>query len=362
MTIRKRNDGWQVDVRVGGQRRRRDFGSVAGADACEAAWLAEAAGAPRSTAQVPLAMVGRVATSVDSLSGITLAALIERTYKDHWRGTRAGVDQYQCAVKAVEFFGPEFLAESVTTMTVDDYANWLLDTKKNTAGTVNRKLTALSVVLKHGRPRGAIKDLPELKKRAESETKKRIMAAEEEAALLKLFVHLGNEEFADLLVILIDTGARIDCEALRLRVQDVRSLPVPHIFIADGKFGKERVTPLSKRAQAAAQRCVARALASGRQRLFSLPSYRSALDVWNRGREALRLTNDADFTPHLCRHTCASRMAMAGVPLIKIMEWLGHSTITTTMRYAKIAADSILDNADCLERMASVSVTNRANL
>ena len=42
---------------------------------------------------------------------------------------------------------------------------------------------------------------------------------------------------------------------------------------------------------------------------------------------------------HDTRHSFASQLAIAGVPLRQIQEWLGHSTIMMTMRYAHLAPD-----------------------
>jgi integrase len=40
---------------------------------------------------------------------------------------------------------------------------------------------------------------------------------------------------------------------------------------------------------------------------------------------------------HLCRHTFASRLVQAGVPIVKVAAWLGHTDIRTTMIYAHLA-------------------------
>ena len=40
---------------------------------------------------------------------------------------------------------------------------------------------------------------------------------------------------------------------------------------------------------------------------------------------------------HDCRHSFASQLVMANTPLRQVQEWLGHSSITTTMRYAHLA-------------------------
>jgi integrase len=39
---------------------------------------------------------------------------------------------------------------------------------------------------------------------------------------------------------------------------------------------------------------------------------------------------------HLFRHTFASRLVQAGVPIAKVSAWLGHASITTTMIYAHL--------------------------
>lgn len=46
------------------------------------------------------------------------------------------------------------------------------------------------------------------------------------------------------------------------------------------------------------------------------------------------------LTFHCLRHTAASLMASAGIPLLDIARVLGHSTISVTMRYAHFAPES----------------------
>ena len=46
-----------------------------------------------------------------------------------------------------------------------------------------------------------------------------------------------------------------------------------------------------------------------------------------------------DGHPHDLRHTCASWLVQAGVPLLDVSHWLGHADIRSTMRYAHLAPD-----------------------
>jgi integrase len=40
---------------------------------------------------------------------------------------------------------------------------------------------------------------------------------------------------------------------------------------------------------------------------------------------------------HDARHSFASQLIAAGVPLLQVQAWLGHSTIEMTMKYAHLA-------------------------
>ena len=48
-------------------------------------------------------------------------------------------------------------------------------------------------------------------------------------------------------------------------------------------------------------------------------------------------------TFHTLRHTFASRMAMAGTPLLTLKELLGHKTLAMVARYAKLMPSTTAD-------------------
>lgn len=66
---------------------------------------------------------------------------------------------------------------------------------------------------------------------------------------------------------------------------------------------------------------------------------------WREARKAVGV--QARF--HDLRHTCASWLVQAGVPLLTVRDFLGHSTIAVTQRYAHLAPKHL---ADAIQKVA----------
>jgi site-specific recombinase XerD len=65
---------------------------------------------------------------------------------------------------------------------------------------------------------------------------------------------------------------------------------------------------------------------------------------FSRFRERAGLSDDVTF--HTLRHTFASWLVQAGVPLFKVSSWLGHSSIQVTERYAHLAPNQSDERAE----------------
>ena len=50
---------------------------------------------------------------------------------------------------------------------------------------------------------------------------------------------------------------------------------------------------------------------------------------------------EKSYTPHTMRHTTATHMLEAGVPIVAIKNFLGHSSISTTERYAELSQGTV---------------------
>jgi integrase len=61
-----------------------------------------------------------------------------------------------------------------------------------------------------------------------------------------------------------------------------------------------------------------------------------------------------DVTFHTLRHTFASRLAQAGMPLNTIRELLGHGDMKVTMRYAHLAPNNLREAVETLENRTPV--------
>jgi integrase len=65
---------------------------------------------------------------------------------------------------------------------------------------------------------------------------------------------------------------------------------------------------------------------------------------------------------HTLRHTCASWLVMAGVPLYTVKEYLGHKQISQTERYSHLAPDSLLQATNVLNGISKTENGKVINL
>jgi integrase len=219
-----------------------------------------------------------------------------------------------------------------------------LEKAKSRNGTINRYLAALKTILNHHE-----QPIRQVKLRKESKGRIRVISREEEARcvhLLRNTVHpprrLHYPHVADLVICLIDTGTRL-AEMLNLSYDDI-NLDTNLISIWINKGDRPRSIPMTSRVRSI---MTARKVYNN-YRPFDLQSHQ-AENAWRWVRTEMGLAKDAEFILHALRHTCASRLINKGIDLYVVRDWLGHSSIQVTERYAHLAPHKLAHAASVLE-------------
>jgi integrase len=176
----------------------------------------------------------------------------------------------------------------------------------------------------------------------------RWLSAEEETRLRKVLAAEYPERVA-LLDLALNVGLRwSDQRDLVAEKRDGKNLS-----LVIGKTGVALGTNLNRIASDAFLELADRADSKGR-----LVREKSARGWFG---NALRKAEISDFHWHDLRHTFATRLLMAGVPMQQVQKLLGHRSITMTQRYAHIvdgfASDALAKLAQMNGRIASGNAT-----
>lgn len=201
----------------------------------------------------------------------------------------------------------------------------------NSNATINRKMAALSKLLRKAYKMGDIHSLPEFRRQKERAGRIRFLEYDEEERLFSL-IRARSEDCYRLSVFLVDTGARLG-EAIGLTWNDLQHDRATFWIT---KSGRSRTVPLTKRARQATR--IAKQGTTGPFEMISQVRYRA---IWNEAKAEAGLGADKQVVPHILRHTCASRLVRGGVDIRRVQMWLGHQTLQMTMRYAHLATNDL---------------------
>lgn len=343
-TIRPKGRGFQADIRVqNGTRLRPSFETYDQAND----WLRTIEEKVRTGQDVSL----DVAQSSRAVA-MNLRELAEEVLNRHWRGRKSELSLWRNAKDVYQRLGASRSVREVNENVIDDLVYQLeRDGKSN--GTINRRLAAVSKMLRHAYRRGYIARLPVIERKREPEGRIRWVTEAEEQAMLAKFREIDRDDVSDFCTVLVDTGLRTG-ELFKLCGRDV-NVDERVIYLWDTKNGRSRSVPLTNRAVEALQRNYKE---DSNQPLFTF-SQDSFSHTWKTMKHMVGLGSDKDFVPHCLRHTCASRLIQRGVDLRVVQEWLGHRAISTTLRYAHLAPKNLESARDVLE-ISDQLVTKRA--
>jgi len=206
-----------------------------------------------------------------------------------------------------------------------------------TSSTINRRLSALSAVLDEANKLWGIPKIP-LPFGPESQGRKETLTKREVHQLAEA-LRARDFKFGSLTAFLVESGMRLG-EALAIRNEDLIEDPAGGTIVQlkDTKNGKDRFVPVPSLKLADA---LVRCLKQGGL-LYDVDKRRYQ-QVFRE--EADKLFPGRDIVPHTLRHTCASLMVAADVPLHVVSDFLGHRSLMTTRRYAHNATNALREAA-----------------
>lgn len=317
---RQRGSSWQGDAVVNGRRLRPAFKTKAEAEAWEAAArLADER--------------GMSAPSVQGISGgLSFNSFVNDCFTSLWGGTANEKMNKSHINEALDYFGRASLLSSIDTPSVQRWVD-ILKKNGNANSTINRKLSALSVLLNHAVKCDYIQKAPSIPRQKEGQGRIRFLTDTEESALLTLLSRWGRDDYVAYVRFLLYTGCRPG-EALAIEWRDVVN---GKVTFWKTKTDVPRTIPLT----AQAKDSLAYTKSEGWAKPFSEIAYKSFERTWERARNLLGFSDDPNFVPYCLRHTCASRLVQRGVDIRRVKEWMGHANITMTMRYAHLAVDDL---------------------
>lgn len=274
----------------------------------------------------------------------TLQEAFERTFRLHWKGEKAEKTHSINAGAVLKALGGETVVSDITADDITEMVDEFED-QGNSGSTVNKKISCLSMMLKTAKAQwpGCLGTLPAMSRRKENKHRVRWMDGKEEGIALDMCHALGLYDLKDYIVVAVDTGFRRN-ELLPFQSKDyMNGLLVLH----DGetKSDKARSIPATARVHEILQR------RGNLKHPFEGLTIHKLRWQWDQLKTHMGLEDDPQFIVHMLRHTCASRMVQRGVPLAVVQKWMGHASITTTMRYAHLAPSSLMQGKEALEQI-----------
>ena len=270
----------------------------------------------------------------------TLSEATRVVYKRRKNGTKSATNFLIGMKHNIKALG-DLPVNKITRPMVNKMMDILKQERKNSNAVVNQKMGYLRVVLQEMEEDGYIEMIKMPKPRPTKNSKVHYLTKDMEDELLKYLIQNDFYEAFDIVSCLIDLGCRVN-ELLNLEKRFV-DFDNNQINFNDRKNDQAVAVPMTDRVQVKIRRYYREV--KDFDRLFSL-NYSELNAIWQKARKDLGYADKKFYTIHLCRHTCASRLASAGCPILLIKDWLGHEDIENTMIYAHLqpkALHSIVD-------------------
>lgn len=288
-----------------------------------------------------------------------------KTYLPGKRGLSENtIMSYRDTFRSMLRFAEEDYAVSPERLTINDiteefiyhFMKWLSEKRGNSPSTKRQRLAAVHVFvnfLKTRQPENLLEYQKILDIRIRERNQQNIgyLTSDEMVAVLAapdLSDRFGRRDMA-LLALMYDSAARVQ-EICDLTVGSLRLQKPPTVTITKGKGQKTRIVPLMPETARILEQYI-------NENELNIPAAYSRPLFCNHRRgnlsragvtyilkkycDMVRRTNPTlpDVSPHIFRHSKAMHMLKAGLDLIYIRDFLGHSQLATTEVYAKADSD-----------------------
>ena len=259
----------------------------------------------------------------------TLSEATRVVYKRRKNGTKSATNFLIGMKHNIKALG-DLPVNKITRPMVNKMMDILKQEHKNSNAVVNQKMGYLRVVLQEMEEDGFIEMIKFPKPRPTKNSKVHYLTKDMEDELLAWLLDHDEKAF-HIVQLLIDLGCRVN-ELLNLEKRFV-DMPNNQINFNDRKNDKAVAVPMTQRVIVIMQ--IYRMGKKPTDKLFDV-DYSWLNGIWQKARKDLGYADKKFYTIHLCRHTCGSRLAQRGVPILLIKDWLGHEDIENTMIYAHL--------------------------
>ena len=259
----------------------------------------------------------------------TLSEATRVVYRRRKNGTKSATNFLIGMKHNIKALG-DLPVNKITRPMVNKMMDILKQEHKNSNAVVNHKMGYLRVALQEMEEDGFIEMIKMPKPRPTKNTKVHYLTKDMEDELLSWLLDHDEKAF-HIVQLLIDLGCRVN-ELLNLEKRFV-DMPNNQINFNDRKNDKAVAVPMTQRVIVIMQ--IYRMGKKPTDKLFDV-DYSWLNGIWQKARKDLGYADKKFYTIHLCRHTCGSRLAQRGVPILLVKDWLGHEDIENTMIYAHL--------------------------
>jgi len=241
-----------------------------------------------------------------------------------------------------------------------EYFDYLENTRQYSPSSLGIAHAALTFFYAHTCPR----DMPFLRifRHRQDKTLPVVLSREE---VRNALAHVKDIRYRACLTLIYSCGLRVS-EAVNVEVGDIDSTQ-GLLYIRDGKGGKPRTVPLPDRTT----QILRHMWKTHRHPRFLFPAYiidRNTVPrkhgcqdrpfsvgaPWVYLKRALAASGcRKNATVHSLRHSYATHLLEEGIGLFTVKEYLGHSCVSTTMKYAHMTRKLRRDGAGTLETLMS---------